>query len=249
MVETQPTPALDFDDVSVAYGRAGGRRRRNLVTAVRDLNLSIQPGERVALLGPNGAGKSSLLRTATGTLTPVQGRVTVCGLEASQAIRDGLVGFAARDHRSFSLRLSGIENLRYFAALDRVPSAHVDDMIHAALEPVDLTGAGPIPYRNYSSGMKQRLAIARALMRSTKVLILDEAASSLDPTLRQSLWIELKRRCTNGAAVLLATHDIDEALRFATRVVLMNRGEICFDGPPDLAQQHANSLFRLEQAE
>lgn len=216
--------------------------RRAATEALHATDLTLRAGERVALVGPNGAGKSTLLRLLAGTLRASAGSLDWGAPETPTPAR-ARVGWAARDDRSFSLRLSGRENLRFFAGLDDRVGADAHANIGAALAEVGLAERADDPYRAYSSGMRQRLAIARALLREPALLLLDEAASGLDPGARGALFDALSRRAEAGLTVLFATHQIEEARRFCERFVVLARGRVVADGCYDAVRAAVAETF------
>ncbi len=216
--------------------------RRAPTEALHPIDLTLRAGERVALVGPNGAGKSTLLRLLAGTLRASGGTLEWGAPETSTPTR-ARVGWAARDDRSFSLRLSGRENLRFFAGLDDRVGADARARIDAALAEVGLAERGDAPYRTYSSGMRQRLAIGRALLREPALLLLDEAASGLDPGARAALFEALSRRARAGLTVLFATHQLEEARLFCERFVVLHGGRLAADGDFDTVQTAVARAF------
>ena len=194
---------LEFDRVT---------RRFEDREVVRSFSLSVEPGERVALRGPNGSGKTTLLRCALGTLTPSDGRVTVGGHLAGSLESRQLTGVSLSQERSFYMRLTGLENLLFFARLRRGTERDVDSI-------VDELGLGEIAAQRAdrcSSGQLQQLSIARALVGHPRVALLDEPTRSLDSDARARLWTALDRR--PETAVLIATH-LEEDVERCSRVV------------------------------
>ena len=210
------------------------RFQRPAVVALANLDLSLEPGVLVGLAGPNGAGKSTLLRSIAGLLTPDEGLVEVCGraVGTTGSVAD-IVGYALSDERSHFWRLTGQENLRFFAALHGLKGQARDDRIADVSKVVDLEKAMVRPVREYSTGMRQRLSLARALLGQPDVLLLDEPTRGLDPgnaqRFRAFVGDELVGRL--GKTVLYATHQVDEMQHFCPRVVLMQAGRIVADGP------------------
>ena len=199
-----------------------GRPRAADVVALSGLDLKVRQGELVGLAGPHGAGKSTLLRLIAGLLLPDSGEVRT----------SGAVGYAVAEERSHFWRLSGRENLRFFASLHGLIGSQRDARVAEALGVLELEDAADRIVREYSTGMRQRLAIARGLLGAPQVLLLDEPTRSLDPRsagrLRRFVKDELCGR--RGSTVLYATHQIDELRDFCPRVVLLDRGRVAGDG-------------------
>jgi ABC-2 type transport system ATP-binding protein len=221
-------PLLRLEELTVRYGA---------FTAVDRLSLELHPGEVFGLLGPNGAGKSSTIRTLIGQRPPTAGRITLAGLDAVrdwQALKP-LFGYAPDRENHFD-ELSGWRNLEFFADLYDVPHRRIDE----CLGRVELSEAAHLPVRHYSLGMRRKLLLARALLHRPRLLYLDEPCSNLDvhsAALVRELLAELR---TEGAAVLLTTHDLDEVERVCDRVGILRRGRLIACGTPrELAGRHA----------
>lgn len=212
--------------------RHAGRRPSPVVA---DVSLDVCAGEFVGLLGPNGAGKTTLLKILATLITPDRGTVTIGGhdvVTAAPSVRQIIAPVLANE-RSLYWRLSARENLELFAALMRLPLSDVARRIDEALDAVGLSDAGRKMVGQFSAGMMQRLLVARALLGSPRVLLLDEPTRSLDPaaarTFRAFLREELGTR--RGCAVLVATHRSEEAFELCDRVVVLNRGRVVAAGP------------------
>jgi ABC-2 type transport system ATP-binding protein len=182
------------------------------------LDLAVGPGERVALLGPNGSGKSTVLRCVAGTLAPTDGRALVRGYEAGTTQARRLVGVSLSQERSFSLRLSGRENLLFFARLrgfGRRDAARTVDQLEQELELENVLAERA---DHCSTGMILQLALARALLGDPPLLVLDEPTRSLDTAAVGRLWGALDRR--PESAVLIATHREDDVARCDSSIEL-----------------------------
>ena len=203
--------------------------------ALQDVTCEVEEGEFFGLLGPNGAGKSTLFKTLATLVTPDAGNATILGhdiVRDPHEVRRVLVPVVA-DERSLRWRLSARENLRLYAVLYGVPSAGLSDRVDHVLDVVQLGGTGSQMVGQFSSGMKQRLLIARALLASPRVLLLDEPTRGLDPvsarTLRTFLKDEICHR--HGCTVLLATHNTEEAFELCDRVAILEKGRVLVSGP------------------
>jgi ABC-2 type transport system ATP-binding protein len=209
--------------------------RRDLVTAVSDLSLSVMAGEFFGLLGPNGAGKTTLFKMLATLMLPDDGSASVAGHDvagAPAAVRRVLTPVIA-DERSLMWRLSAWENMRLFAGLYGIGGSERDRRISDILEVVGLGETAEKLVGSFSSGMKQRLLIGRALLGRPRVLLLDEPTRSLDPVsarrFRQFLREEIVQ--AQGCAVMLATHNAEEALELCDRVAVLSRGRLLALGP------------------
>ncbi|MFN0092945.1 MAG: ABC transporter ATP-binding protein [Acidimicrobiales bacterium] len=212
--------AVEVDRLSVRYGR---------LTAVEALSFSVNAGQVVTLLGPNGAGKTTTVETLEGFRRPDEGSVRVLGLDP------------VRDHAAFT-RAAGVmpqrggiyngirpgEALRLFAAYYPNP---LDPA--ALLERVGLTGRARTSWRRLSGGEQQRLSLALALVGRPQVLFLDEPTAGVDLDGRRVIRELVDEARRAGVAVLLTTHDLDEAERMSDRVVIIDRGRLVASGTPD----------------
>ncbi len=216
--------------------RRTSRQPNALVTAVDAVSLSVRPGELYGLLGPNGAGKTTLIRLLSTMITPTSGAGSIFGIDLSQSdqIRQ-MIGMSTGDERSFYWRLSGRYNLEFFGVLCGLSEKQAARRAHELLERVDLASHADRPFRTYSSGQKQRLSIARALLHHPRLLFLDEPTRSLDPTatLRLHEFIEQDLLRAEGVTILLTTHRLDEAERLSQRIGIMHGGRLQAEGTPD----------------
>jgi ABC-2 type transport system ATP-binding protein len=204
--------------------------RAERVAALSGLSLETRSGEIFGLLGPNGAGKTTFLKILTGLVLPTSGRALVNGVDVARDDRavKRSIGFVTSDERSFYWRLTGRENLDFFARLYGLASAGARRASADLLREMDMESIADRPFMSYSTGMKQRLAIARALLHDPPVLCLDEPTRSLDPIaakhLRRFVIDRLNRE--RGKTVLLATHNLPEAEEMCARLVVLDRGRI-----------------------
>ena len=217
-------PAVEVDEATRRFGD---------VRALDGVSLDVRPGEVHALLGPNGAGKTTLLRLLTGLATPTDGYVGVLGRNAA-AHRGGLqsrVGFVPSGDRTFYERLSGEENLLFFARMHGMRKRAGRERAHELLEQVDLAAAARRPVSTYSHGMQKRLSVARALLTAPPVLLVDEATHDLDPEQAERVRALVRGLAADGSAVLWATQRIEEIRGFADQVTLLVEGRVRFAGP------------------
>lgn len=201
---------------------------RTETRALSGVSLDVARGEALGLLGPNGSGKTTALKLISTVLLPDEGNVLVDGLdtrtESTQVRRS--VGLALAAERSFFPRLTAFENLQFFAAFEEVPRREQRLRIETALENTGLHDAGRKLVMKFSSGMLQRLAIARALIKQPSILLLDEPTRSLDPASAENLWMLARGFCANGITIILATHNFGEAAAVCDRVGILQHGEL-----------------------
>ncbi len=224
--------------------------RGDSTTALHQITCDIRRAEFFGLLGPNGAGKTTLFKILATLILPDHGTARVEGCDVvrdADGVRRVLAPVIA-DERSLYWRLSAHENLRLFAVLHGVRPQMLNRRVTELLEVVRLGEAGAKPAGAFSSGMKQRLLIARALIAAPKVLLLDEPTRSLDPIsardFRAFLRVEIAGR--QGCTVLLATHNTEEALQLCDRVAILNRGKFVATGAPTaLKEQFGDERYRL----
>jgi ABC-2 type transport system ATP-binding protein len=182
---------------------------------LRDLHLRLTAGERLAVTGPNGSGKTTLLRCVSGTLTPSAGRVEVCGHTAGSLVARRRIGVSLSQERSFYLRLSGRNNLLFFARLRYRRERDARITTERLIEELELGTIAAERVDRCSTGMVQQLALARALLGSPALLVLDEPTRSLDPGAVERLWGAVDRR--PEIALLIATHRSDDVERCTER--------------------------------
>ena len=199
-------------------------------TALHKMNFEIREGDRIAFLGANGAGKTTLLKLIGGLLYPTSGNVYVNNFDT---IKQNLkarkcVGFVLNEERSFYWRLTGIQNLRFFGILDNWKGAALEKKIEELILMVGLENAANKVFAGYSSGMKQRLAIARGLLSDPDILILDEPTRTLDPISAGDIKNIITQRIheKKERTLLIATHKLDEAQALCNQVCIMKSGRI-----------------------
>jgi ABC-2 type transport system ATP-binding protein len=212
----------------------GLTRRFGTRTALNQVNFELFPGEVVAIIGPNGAGKTTLLSILAGTLEPSEGEIARA---SSQRF-----GWVPQEAALYS-KLSVAENLKLFARLERVadPDASVDAMlVQTGLEDRAGEAVGRL-----SGGNQQRVNIAIGLLSEPPALLLDEPSASLDPRQRERLWEFIEALAERGTTILFSTHNVAEAERHATRVLVLGDGELLFTGTPAELEQtmHASGDF------
>lgn len=200
------------------------RTRSGNVTAVDNLDLTIDKGEIVALLGPNGAGKTTLIDMLLGLSTPTRGVLTIDGASSKAAIQSGNIGAV--------LQTGGLlKDLTVQQTLDMLASLYPTRLdMNQVLADADLTELAHRKVGKCSGGQQQRIRFAIATMHDPNILILDEPTTGMDVTARRTFWERMDKLAETGKTIIFATHYLEEAQNFAQRIVLMNNGKIIADG-------------------
>jgi lipooligosaccharide transport system ATP-binding protein len=219
------------------------------IAAVDGLTLEVPDGVCLGLLGPNGAGKSTTMRLLTAQSRADEGTINVLGYdvpaEAKQA--RALMGVVPQTD-NLDEELTVRQNLEVFARLYRVPRAGLRAAVDRALEIAHLTGRAEARAVNLSGGMRRRLLVARGLVHSPRLVLLDEPTVGLDPQVRADLWGLIAGLRASGVTVLMSTHYIEEAERLADTCALMSHGKVIANGSPaELIADHAGD--RVEEHE
>jgi ABC-2 type transport system ATP-binding protein len=227
-----------------------GRERSGETIALQDVSFTAAASEVVALLGPNGSGKTTALKLISTILLPDAGSVRLEGFDAERDARSVRkhVGIAVATERSFFPRLSARENLHFFAALDEVPRWERPNRIDAVLRDTGLEEQADTLVMKFSSGMYQRLGIARALVKRPSVLLLDEPTRSLDAGTTAHFWNTIRTLVRQQTTILLATHNFAEATAVGDRLLLLHRGRILADravGSGESAESLRSFYFRM----
>jgi ABC-2 type transport system ATP-binding protein len=226
------------------------RRGRATVTVVDRVSFDVAAGEVFGLLGPNGAGKTTLFKMMSTMVLSDDGTATVCGhdVRTQPAAVKQVLAAVSSDERSLNWRLSARENLLLFAALHRVPQGAAGQRVASVLRTVGLESTDRKLVALFSSGMRQRLLIARALLARPRVLLLDEPTRALDPVSAQELRAFMREELVErqGCTIVLATHNADEALGFCDRVGVLNCGRLLATGPAsELAARFGENRYRI----
>jgi ABC-type multidrug transport system ATPase subunit len=231
---------IDFDtvtfrDVTVDFGR---RRALNRVGA------TFGAGQLVAVLGPNGAGKTTLLLVAATLFRPSSGQVHFGEWPREAAAVRGSVGLVGHDLYVYS-ELSAAENLRFFARLYRVPD--VEQRVRIALDRAGLAARAHEPIGAYSRGMRQRVAIERALIHDPRLVLLDEPFTGLDEASSEALKMRLQTLREQGCIVVVTTHDIEAVDGLCDRALLLNHGRLSTieGGPGALRDRYRGAMRAL----
>ncbi|MFG1421690.1 ABC transporter ATP-binding protein [Roseixanthobacter liquoris] len=222
-------------------------KRYETMLAVDNVSLNIRQGELVALLGPSGCGKTTILRMIAGFVPVSEGRITVGGRDLTRlppAKRN--MGFGFQNYALFP-HMSVAQNVAFGLEMRKLPKADIASKVKVALDRVRLGHLAERLPKQLSGGQQQRVALARALVIEPDVLLLDEPLSNLDAQLRNDMKLEIREiQHSLGITTIFVTHDQDEALSVADRVVVMRAGRIEQEGTPDEVFAHPRSQFVAE---
>lgn len=204
------------------------------VVAVQDVSFDIANGEVFGLVGPNGAGKTTLLRMLSTLLVPTSGSATIAGLDVVDNARQvrQQIGMVASNERSFFWRLTGMQNLHFFADLYHLDKRDTSRWIGELLELLDLTPVANERFDSYSTGTKQRFAIARGLLHRPQVLFMDEPTKGVDPKSSAGIISLIRERIVNHArqTVIITTHNLREIEQLCQRTLIMEQGRVAYLG-------------------
>ena len=235
---------IKVEDLTKTY-----KLRKKEIKAVVDVSFSVRKGEILAILGPNGAGKTTLIKMLSTLVLPTSGKAFVCGFDVvkDDARVRHCIGLSTGFERSFYYRLTGFQNLQFFGALYGIRGKKLNDRINELMAFFDLENAKDMLYMKYSTGMKKKLSLARALIHDPKVLMLDEPTSSIDP----KSAIEIRQRIVEMRAkkksIILATHDLHEAEALADRIAILKSGKILtIDTPTNLKKYLKHEVIKIK---
>jgi ABC-2 type transport system ATP-binding protein len=207
---------------------------KTVFTAVKGINLTVERGEIFGLLGPNGAGKTTLTKMLCTLILPSAGGATVCGydLAKQQGKVKSRIALISSEERSFYWRLTGRQNLNFFAALHGLSRSIAHQRIEEVLEIVDMAAAADRRFQEYSTGMKQRMGLARGLLADPELFFMDEPTKGLDPIATWHLHEFIRNKLAEaGKTVIIATHHLAEAEQVCDRIGIMYAGEMRASGP------------------
>ena len=204
--------------------------KKELITAIDGISLTVSRGELFGLLGPNGAGKTTLIKILSTLVLPTSGKAFVNGYdvekEGKKVRKD--IGYVICEERSNYWRLTGRQNLEFFATLNNLSSIEAKKRIDELLALVELTDDSNRLFKDYSTGMKQKLAIARGLLTNPPIVFLDEPTKSLDPKVAKHLreFIKNKICIEQGKTVVFSTHNLVEAEELCDRIAILDKGHL-----------------------
>jgi ABC-2 type transport system ATP-binding protein len=235
--------AIEAEDLVKTYPKG--------VKALDRLSFEVAPGTVFALLGPNGAGKTTAVKILTTLTKPDAGRATVSGIDvvahADQVRRT--IG-AVSQGSGVDVQATGRENVRLQGQIYGLRGSALEARIGELLERFGLADAADRIARGYSGGMQRRLDVAMALVHDPEVLFLDEPTTGLDPEIRADMWQEISRLAREqGKTVLLTTHYLEEADQLASRIAIVDRGQVVANGTPDeLKRELRGDAVQIELA-
>ena len=242
--------AIEVKSLQRIYRARIGVIKRSVkeVKAVEDISFEIKAGELFGLLGPNGAGKTTTVKMLATLLIPTKGTATILGFDVvkdAQEVRKR-IGFIFGGERGLYWRLSGIDNLRYFASLYGVEPDISKKRIPYLLEMVGLKDRGNERVEGYSRGMKQRLHVARTLLHDPEILFLDEPTIGLDPVGAREFRQVIRDLQSEKKTILLTTHYMFEADSLCQRVAVIDKGIIVALNSPSELKKHVADLSVIE---
>ena len=226
-------PSVDVNHVSKSFGNRH---------AITNVCFSVQGGEVLGLLGPNGSGKSTLMKTIVGIIKPDTGNIQVLGTDVANdpvAIK-GMIGYVPESPRLYEF-LSGVEYLDFVADVHGLAKGERQERILEFLKALDLEGRENELIHGYSQGMKQKLAIAAALLHRPRVLILDEPLNALDPRSARIVKELLHKFRDNGVPTIFSTHVLEIADAICNRIIIMDGGQIIAEGTAQELKTRAGS--------
>ena len=228
--------AIETVDLCKRFPRRGGwfdylpGRHRKWTLGLDKVNIGVEPGEIFGLVGPNGGGKTTLIKILCTLLLPSGGKAYIDGQEVVSRPDDvrNKLGCALESDRAFYYRLTGRQNLAFFAALNNLSGAGARSRIEEVLDLVGLAAEGDRQFMHYSTGLRQKLGLARALLHDPPILLLDEPTKSLDPLAAHNFRKFLKEELVGkrGKTLLVATHSLEEAGYLCRRIALLDRGKV-----------------------
>ncbi len=238
-------PVIQLENISKSYTERSWKsvlfRKSRRVQALDGVSLSAHKGEILGLLGPNGAGKTTLIKILATLVSPDSGSGSITGLDLEKqthSIRHK-IGLVSTNDRTFYWRLSGRDNLSFFASLYNMYGRYKADRINEVLDIVGIYDKADFRFMSYSAGQRQRLAIARALLADPDVLLLDEATSSLDPIGARKLLHFTKNTLATEQkkTIIWCTHNLSEADELCDRIVILYNGRVIEDEIPATMKQ------------
>jgi len=226
------------------------RKKRKSLVAVDEISFSVPRGEIIGLLGPNGAGKTTIIKMLCTLITPTTGDAFINGysiVEEPQKVRESL-GVMLTGERTLYWKLTGRENLEYFAALYHLQHSDIRKRIDYLLQLLGLSDREDTVVENYSTGMRIRLSFAKALLNEAPVLLFDEPTASLDPQSSRLIRDIIRDLKKDGYAVILTTHNMDEADALSDRVAIIDHGRIVRYGSPSELKEKlkSNDVIEIE---
>jgi ABC-2 type transport system ATP-binding protein len=200
---------------------------KNNIKALKNINLYIKKGEKIALLGANGAGKTTLLKTISSFILPDSGEIIINGKNTRKYknVVNKEISIITSNERSFYYRLSLFENLIFFGMLNNLIGRELKYKVNLVLEQVNLLKDKNIKYMEASTGMKRRLNLARGLLKSANIYLFDEPTSGVDIETKIKIFKMIEQLSAENKTIIIATHDISE-IKQTSKIITMNNGVI-----------------------
>jgi ABC-2 type transport system ATP-binding protein len=252
MRETTQT-AINVENLRKVFYSVSGfwHQTRRPVVAVEDISFNVSRGELFGLVGPNGAGKTTTVKMLSTLLLPTSGTARIFGIDVRDTahIRPR-IGFTFGGNKGLYTRLTGLDNLRYFGELYKIPPHIAKKRIHDLLQVVGLAGRENDRVETYSSGMQQRLHLARALLHNPQLIFLDEPTIGIDPVGAREIRQLIKQLVRYGHTILLTSHYMYEVEELCDRIAVINHGSIiAMDTPSALkARSSGESVIVVQMA-
>lgn len=204
--------------------------RREKVKALRGVSFEVNRSTCFCLLGPNGAGKTTLIKILATLVLPDEGKAQIAGFDVIKDHKEvkKIIGYAVSEERSFYWRLTGRQNLEFFGILYGIPRSKINERINSILKLTGLQHVADLRFNTYSTGMRQMMSIARALISETEILFVDEPTRSLDPKAAEKMRMFLKKELVEkqGKTLFWASHNLNEVLDYADELAVICNGKI-----------------------
>jgi len=217
--------------------------------ALDDINVHVNDGEVFGVLGPNGSGKTTLIKILSTLILPTSGTAFVNGMDVTRKEKEikRTIGYVVSDERSFFWRLSGRQNLRFFASLNNIPAKKAEGKLKEVTALMGLEKEIDLAFQNYSSGNKQKIAIARGLLTDPRILLLDEPTRNLDPASAYKLRHFIKHTLVkeSGKTVLIATNNMEETEDICDRVAFIRDGRVIKTGTIEDVKRTGKERYNL----
>src|SRR5882757_5520754 len=239
------TPAISIQNVTKVYPIPFKREK---VTAVKDLSLTVEPGQVYGLLGPNGSGKSTTMKIVLGLVSPTAGKTEIFGRDSTQVDSREDVGFLP-ENPYFYKYLTGEETLHFYGKICGITGAKLRDRAKELLKLVGLEHAADRRLGGYSKGMLQRIGLAQALIQEPRLLVLDEPTAGVDPAGSRQIRDLILDFKTRGITVLLCSHLLEQVQEICDRIGILHRGTLIREGKlEDLISIENQTELILENA-
>jgi ABC-2 type transport system ATP-binding protein len=230
--------AISFSNVSKIYRIPSilPWQKTKKISALQDVSFSCPRGKISCLLGPNGAGKTTVIKILAGLVSNDGGEIRLHGMPFFEAMKQDSIkiGVMASNDRSFYWRLTGRQNLEFFSALYGFKKHEIKKIVSGLQTEMGIEHEADKPFRMYSTGIKQKFLLARALLRDPDILLLDEPTSHIDPIAKDAIHTIIRENFIRkrNVTILLCTHDLYEVQRLADYIILLNDGSVVAEGTP-----------------